>query len=77
MQGRQVGQRLQAADHSGVDEHGRRELGPAVDDAVAHGVDRAVPGHDFFEGGLVHLASGGRQDLRARRVRPARRAPTA
>jgi hypothetical protein len=70
VQWRQVGQRLQAADHPGVHEHGRRELGPSVDDAVAHGVDGAVARHDFFEGGLVHLAPGGRQDLRTYELVP-------
>jgi hypothetical protein len=60
----QVGQRLQTADHPGIHEHRARKLGPAMDDAVAHRVDRAVMGDDILQGGLVHLAPGRGQDLR-------------
>ncbi len=59
----QVGQGLQAAHDAGVDQDRCGELGPAVHDAVAHGVDRAVTAHYFLEGGLVDLASGSGQDL--------------
>ncbi len=37
VQGRKRTQRFDAGDDGVVDEHGRREVGPAVDDAVPHG----------------------------------------
>jgi hypothetical protein len=63
MQRGEVGQHLQPAHDLGVHEHGRGEIGPSMDDAVAHGIDRAAAGHEFLQRRLVHLASGGREDL--------------
>ncbi len=61
VQGSQVGQGLQPAHNAGVHQDRGGELGPAVNDAVAHGVDRAVTGHHLLERGLVDLAPGSGQ----------------
>ena len=59
----EVGERLQPAQHPGVDQHRLGELGAAMDDSVAHRVDRPAARDRLSECALIQPSGRGRDVL--------------